>query len=468
MSVYVCRSGDNKKASRLISTADEVRGDESSNSMTMRHVDFDDATLSEWRNFFENDARRWEFLELSHCSGHVDVILSCLVNKVTRLCIMQSLKTDDAVASLGKNLLQSNNRKLKMLSIDLTTFTAHQAALFANGLSKCEHLKTLNISRCTIDEYGAMSKIASGLKGNASINQFRVSACSFADESLSEWITAIRNHPMLEILKIERCEVGVPELDSIARLLESDTSVLKHLSLRWNRRKGGRFSEHYEQILPAPIRALKKNTSLISLDLVGNFVSDQDMTEWVTVLQKNTTLQSLNLGSNQLTSPSKLIQTLQTGNSTLLNLDLSSNRIGDAEVQGFATCIRGMRTGLKRLNLRVNSFGLEGTTAILDALDSNTVLESLELPKLDFISSQKLQHMTCFNRGGRRLLGSEEGVCSAIWPLVLERANKISYYNNAGDKWMQPTDESNRANVIFSLLLGPVLLEQRSRNTGRS
>jgi Ran GTPase-activating protein (RanGAP) involved in mRNA processing and transport len=462
MSVYVCRSGCYKKTSRLISTTDDLRGDELSNSITMRHVDFNDATLSEWRFFFENDTRTWEFLELSHCSGHVDVILSCLVNKVTQLCLMQSLKTDDAVASLGKNLLQSDKKSLKVLSIDLTTFTAQQAALFSNGLRKCEHLETLNFSRCTIDEYDAMSKIASGLEGNASIHQVRISACSFADESFSEWIRAIKNHPTLETLRIERCEVGVPELDSIARLLESESSVLKHLSLKWNRRKGGRFSDHYEQILPAPIRALKKNTSLISLDLVGNFVSDQDMTEWATVLQNNTTLQSLNLGSNQLTNPSKVMQTLQTGNSTLLNLDLSSNRIGDPEVQEFASCLCGMRTGLKKLNLRVNSFGLQGTTAILDALDSNTELESLELPMSDISTQKKLQHVTCFNRGGRRLIGSEEGVCSAIWPLVLERANRISYYNNAGDSWMQPTDESNRANVIFSLLLGPVLLEHRS------
>eukprot|EP00984_Skeletonema_dohrnii_P026891 scaffold16282_cov77-Skeletonema_dohrnii-CCMP3373.AAC.4 len=75
---------------------------------------------------------------------------------------------------------------------------------------------------------------------------------------------------------------------------------------------------------------------------------------------------------------------LESGVWKLKNLQLSSNGIDDAGVAAFAHGLRSIGSSLKELDLRWNSIGNEGLSALVAALANCTSLETLDLSYNDF------------------------------------------------------------------------------------
>jgi hypothetical protein len=64
-----------------------------------------------------------------------------------------------------------------------------------------------------------------------------------------------------------------------------------------------------------------------------------------------------------------------------------------------------------------------------------------------------------FNQAGRVLLGQGgHSVPLSLWPVVLERANKMFKHSEDDDR------ERKRANVVFLLLQGPALMQRKFRD----
>ena len=111
-----------------------------------------------------------------------------------------------------------------------------------------------------------------------------------------------------------------------------------------------------------------------------------------------------------------------------------------------------------------------------DALQSNVSLEELYLPFgyfEDRASSKEISLILDLNRGGRRLMifphrGGQERdernlVPAALWPRVLERVNQFNLFmglrhQHKNEEELRKT-ENRRANVMYSLLRGHVLLQ---------
>jgi hypothetical protein len=81
---------------------------------------------------------------------------------------------------------------------------------------------------------------------------------------------------------------------------------------------------------------------------------------------------------------------------------------------------------------------------------TNTYLEECLIPQ-DLEECQRLLHYyTRLNRGGRRLVLGQETIPMGLWPLVLERANRLDFDHCS--------NSNGRAEVLYCLLHVPIFI----------
>ena len=125
--------------------------------------------------------------------------------------------------------------------------------------------------------------------------------------------------------------------------------------------------------------ALKKNTSLTSLDLGGNNIGAAGAKYIFYALKENTSLTTLYLRDNNIgAAGAKYIADALKENTSLTTLYLSSNNIGDAGAKYIADALKE-NTSLTTLDLFGNNIGDAGAKDIAEALKVNTSLTSLDL-----------------------------------------------------------------------------------------
>jgi 23S rRNA pseudoU1915 N3-methylase RlmH len=172
-------------------------------------------------------------------------------------------------------------------------------------------------------------------------------------------------------------------LEATERLARNDLTLLT-LNLSGY---GVRFGDHGAEAIA---EALRKNSTLVTLDLRSNEIGLAGAQVIADALRKNSTLLTLYLGFNDIGSgrqgnpglPSsagvEAIAAALRENSTLVTLELCSNRIGPESAQAIADALRENST-LVTLDLRGNSIGSSGIHPIADALRENSTLVTLEL-----------------------------------------------------------------------------------------
>jgi Leucine-rich repeat (LRR) protein len=174
-------------------------------------------------------------------------------------------------------------------------------------------------------------------------------------------------------------------------------------------------------------------------------------------LESNQHLKALNLSGNSLDDQAleDLTRTVWTC-SKLEELDITHNDITDKGLQMIAShvlpsSLRCLGLGFNRLTTR------KGASHLLKILQDNAQLSRVRIGTSEQPSSREIEHYLDFNQAGRVLLGQDHSVPLSLWPVVLERANKMFQHSEDDDR------ERKRANVVFLLLQGPALMQRRSR-----
>jgi hypothetical protein len=154
-------------------------------------------------------------------------------------------------------------------------------------------------------------------------------------------------------LDLTRCEPSVPELKQILNALNGNTSiVLLDLGENPLSSEQDKTASEYTKALADFIAENKK---ILFLKLGVTKLQDNDCIHLVKALGKNTTLMSLELSYNNISfRGAKALSELLTQNSTLLSLDV-----------------------------RVTPLGISGLEALYEGLDSNKTLVDLALGEND-------------------------------------------------------------------------------------
>jgi Ran GTPase-activating protein (RanGAP) involved in mRNA processing and transport len=128
---------------------------------------------------------------------------------------------------------------------------------------------------------------------------------------------------------------------------------------------------------------LKHNTTLTSLNLLGDAIGNEGAQEVAEALKHNTTLTKLSLWLNDIgTGGAKAIAEALKYNKSLNSLDLTSNEIGSEGVKVVGESLKHNMT-LTELYLSNNDIDSEGVKAITEALKYNTTLTTLDIENAD-------------------------------------------------------------------------------------
>ena len=126
---------------------------------------------------------------------------------------------------------------------------------------------------------------------------------------------------------------------------------------------------------------LKGNSSLTQLKLSHNSIGDAGATALAEALRENSSLTVLNLFYNKIgdAGATGLAEALRA-NSTLTKLVLSENAIGDAGAANLAKAL-GENSSLTKVYLFYNNIGGAGATALAETLRGNSKLTVLDLSR---------------------------------------------------------------------------------------
>jgi len=203
---------------------------------------------------------------------------------------------------------------------------------------------------------------------------------------------------------------------------------------------------------------LRSDTELESLNLTnqhpGECGGSLDLSLLGLALVSNDSLRDLDVSFNMLSSLD--IQSLVASlakNSGLRSLNLMKNALNDDGIRFIGKYLPRMK-GLEQLDIMANRFSDVGSDAILEGLQMNVILSSIEMPR-GYRAANQIDHLLNVNKGGRRLLGDDTGSppCPpGLWNYVFARVNKVNkIYSN---------DRTTCASVLFHLLHGTAALTE--------
>jgi hypothetical protein len=209
-----------------------------------------------------------------------------------------------------------------------------------------------------------------------------------------------------------------------------------------------RIQQALEQLVQCPSSKL----SVLKLCIGG------DLTFWQTPLPTNDRLKYC-IKTTRCAKPDQnmvlLGRFLHANYNVIVELDLGHNGISSNELDILIPYL-----AQARLYLAGNTMSPQGAATLLEAASSPmSKIQTIELPFCCPMTAE-LQHAVDLNRAGRSLL-LDPAALVALWPLVLERARKLTFGStSSGDTF---GSSAKRANVIYHLLHGPATLYHKRR-----
>ncbi len=405
------------------------------NELTLRSVTIDAIVARAADDLFSDPDRIWRKVELIHCTGHNAQVIKASIVRTKHFAFTGSVPIAhnprysldaESMEALGDALKECTS--LTVLSLKGTRLDRAGLQAFGDGLGKSQLLETLQLSHCAI-EVADVSILSSALQTNQHLTALSMAHCKIGAAPLSEESTValcillecLVDHPTLQVLNLFGMYCTDRAMDALSSLLRAPRSALWHLGLKNNVR-------HPEDklIVTNLFQALGVNTALTYLQVSGNNVDDPDIEQ--------------------------LAEIITDSNKTLRALTLTANNIGDGGINSLAQRLPDMQ-GLRLLDLQRNPFTDSSKVAIITALKENSELERLDLDgKFDETKAYYLG----LNKGGRRLLQSDNNIPPGLWPLVLERTNRLPFSRSLPHAHLD---------VLYNLVQGPALFQSRAKRS---
>jgi Ran GTPase-activating protein (RanGAP) involved in mRNA processing and transport len=310
--------------------------------------------------------------------------------------------------------------KLESLQIQ-DRLLVEQVQALATGLKTNKTLHTLDLSRSRIADF---SILADGLHENQTLKCIKLRSIGLHDDHAQTVVSALHSHPNLESLDLSFNHLR--SLTPFGGLLMSSECNLRELFIGFQN-----LWQTARTNISGFVQAIEGNVTLAVLALPKNKLDDQDIAMLATALAKNSTLEYLDMRENLLTD---------RGIICLAQLAKSS-------------------MGLRKIFVVKNPFGTDGSLALLEAASTNHNIFHMDVCTKDSIH-KLIRYHTALNRGGRRLL--MENPPLGLWPLAMERANKIDWDENSTLYLGQESGSlvNPRVDVLYHFLQkGPPLFE---------
>ncbi|XP_051726852.1 uncharacterized protein LOC127500029 isoform X43 [Ctenopharyngodon idella] len=264
-------------------------------------------------------------------------------------------------------LLKDSHSKVVKIKLNNCEQTEKSCSVLATVLSSKTILKELNLNSSRLLDSG-VKEICEGLKNPVcKLEILKLSDCSISEEGYKALASALRSNPShlieLDLTGNDPGQSGVKELDD---LLQDQNCQLKILTFL------GPIADEACKYLTEDLH-IKNPLLLRELILSGHELGDTRVNQIAALLQdKHCKLYTLMLCNCGLTEESCLaLATVLTSNSSLKELDISSNNLQDSGVKKLQNALENTNCTLEKLRLSDCSITEEGYKALASALRSN-------------------------------------------------------------------------------------------------
>ncbi|XP_078518912.1 ribonuclease inhibitor-like [Lissotriton helveticus] len=280
---------------------------------------------------------------------------------------------DDAGLSLLCDALKHPDTRLQKIGLGLCAMPNDSCEALAASLRTNRSLLDLDLSDNDLDDAG-VSLLCDALKHpDTQLQNINLYMCVMPNDPCAALAAALHfNHYLLE-LELSNNYVG----DADASLI---CDTLKHPNTRLQKIHLGLCA-----MLKAPCAALaaalRTNHFLLDLDLSNNDLGDAGATLfWEALKHPDTRLQKINLSDCWITSASCAAQAaFLSSNRSLLDLDLSENKLGDAGATLLWEALKHPDTRLQKISLDNCGITSASCAALATSLRSNRSLLELTL-----------------------------------------------------------------------------------------
>jgi hypothetical protein len=339
--------------------------------------------------------KAWNKVELRNVDGDTTSALStCLAfDSIEELQLVSNNTEirDEGWFAIAVGL--RTNSKLKTLRITTALLPSGMRELSQGLVTPTISLQTLDFSWSTFEDHETLQELALALRENTTLRELIFMGCSLYDQWVAELVEALVSHPCFKTLNFNSNKAGPLTSHALESYLETNSALTK---------LNTSFQTNDDPLnIPPLAAALRQNTTLETWDL-----------------------SNCHLGDN---SAEELGHVVLCNNPSLKEGFLARNSISDKGIKTLGRLLPGIK-GLKRISLWGNPFEDEGANALAEGLESNHELEEVDLFH-NFPCSQRIIYHTQLNRAGRRLM-YDAAAPLALWPLVLERIERLTCLSN--------------------------------------
>lgn len=325
------------------------------------------------------------------------------------------------------------------------------ARVFANMLRRARKLHKVYFFRVSISGVqDDIQDLADALKTHPALRDIRIGGFHLIEDGCFDCVLqALAESPALEIvsLQLSTPSVAAPFTpQAIGTLVTSATLTDLYLS------RLGLDAKH----VTAVAESMKVNKSLRVLDLFGNNIENEHVVLFAKVLQTNKTLETLVLpcpSDDISVDACAAISRALRENTTLVTLNLPRSNLKD---EGLLHLVQGLNvnTTLKKIEVGVSKdIGDQGMGALMKMLETNYELERLVVSSSQKSIKEKVQYYMRLNEVGRGALLRDGKATREQWVEMLiscsDDLDCLFYFINVNPSLCQFANASG-ADVIIT------------------
>ena len=320
-------------------------------------------------NFLKEKDTILQRLSLQNCQisnlGMKLLANALIVNKtLEKLDVSNNEMGNQGVASLASALKE--NQTLTTIDLGSNLIGVVGIEKLANALIVNKSLKNLDVSNNEIGNQGVES-LASALKENQTLTSLHLGSNLIGDVGIEKLANALIVNESLTNLDVSNNNIGNQGLKVLIDALKQNQTIT-NLNLNDNK------SITYTGI-DALVDFSITNTSLAHL-----YVNKTDFIETFSNIKKIfETSDVVDFTNKSITNvKSSMIASILMQDKTVIELNLSSNQIGDDGIEKLANALRVNNT-LENLDVSNNGIGDKGVESLANALKENKTLTSIDL-----------------------------------------------------------------------------------------
>lgn len=312
---------------------------------------------------------------------------------ITSIHLRSNRINDEQLQLLVEALKQNNKNKISLLNLESNNIGCRGAEHIAEFLVRNEcKLNHLSLARNKLNDE-AMKCLSYALKNNSTLTTLYLNNCCIDDKGAEYLSEAIKNNHTLISLNLDENLINSRggrflagalfvndsitmfsiQSNPIADVYDLFPYVIRENNRLKTVRLGNDMSPHacycgqyYE--------AFMQNNHIDHIDF-SNFVLEAGIHNVLRPILMKPSITSINLRSSSML-PLDVISYVLSNNSSINFIDLKNCRINDAGIRMLAPAIS--RSKLATLVLSANSFGKEGAECLLQALNLNHTITSLD------------------------------------------------------------------------------------------